>query len=255
MNPGSNFTRPARYDRPARSLMSQTALQQWNAKDTVLHGTTHFWLLSLAEKAEQRRQHIDAEAITVCRANKRARKRLLRKAERWVGRQLKRMEAAVSAQQWRRLADLIDCFFRRHEAKYLAYVEARKSMKRKHRPHLYALEQCAQELDMFSLEFEEARLRFERKTGRPDDSKKPQDYRPITSFDIHHRARQQLVLMVLKTCFPDHCRADQYGVVGRGRDAAIDAVEHALLNPEIEFVCEADIENFYATIGEEDGLT
>ncbi len=59
--------------------------------------------------------------------------------------------------------------------------------------------------------------------------------------------------MVLRTCFPNHCRDDQYGVVGRGRDAAIEAVEHAFLNPEIEFVCEADIENFYATIGEENG--
>lgn len=226
MNPGSEFTRPARYDRPAISLMSQSALQQWNAKDAVLHGATHFRLRRLADQAEGHHQHIDPEAITVCRANKSARKRLKRKAEKWVRKQLAKIEAAVEAQQWRKLADLIDTFFRRHEAKYLAYVAARKSMKRKHRPHLYALEQCAQELDLFSLEFEEARLRFERKSGRSNDSQRPEDYRPITSFNIHHRARQQLVLTVMRKCFPNHCRADQYGVVGRGRDAAIDAVEH-----------------------------
>ncbi len=133
------ISKPNACNVPGRQTATGVVAAQRSAKDAVLHGATHFRLQRLADQAEGHRQHVDPEAIAVCRANKTARKRLKRKAENWVDKHLKRIEAAVKAQQWRKLADLIDTFFRRHEAKYLAYVEARKSMKRRHRPHLYAL--------------------------------------------------------------------------------------------------------------------
>jgi len=123
-------------------------------------------------------------------------------------------------------------------------------MKRRERPHLYALREFAQALDMYSLEFETAKLRFERKESAPPDGRRPEHYRPITSFGINHRARQHMVLMVLEACHRSRWHNSQFGIVGRGRDDAVRAVMTLTQSSNIEFVGEVDINNFYPSIGE-----
>jgi hypothetical protein len=113
-------------------------------------------------------------------------------------------------------------------ARYIAYSGAWADLKRRHGLHLYVLVDYAEQLDIFSLEFETASMRFERKASADEGSNRPKDYRTITSFHIHHRARQKLVLMVSKACYPNHVRADQYGVSGRGRKAAVEAIIAAI---------------------------
>ena len=139
MNPGSGYLRPEKFDHPVEHYMSAEAYDEWRAVDNVLNGATNIHDKMLASRSAARiATDITWQGRTPTCSERNARRQLLKKAEKSVAKQLKQIGEAYVQGRSSLLCKLIDKFFKSYHARYVAYVDARKKMKGRLRPHLYA---------------------------------------------------------------------------------------------------------------------
>lgn len=250
MNPGLNGITTSQISRPAREFMDELELQEWKALDSVTQGATRPLLFTLAADARKRNKSI---RVLYGKPEQVARRALLKRATRNSLKLAAAVRNALVKGDLKKLHKTVKLYFHSFDAKYFAYECAYKSMKRRDRPHIKYLQQFANQLDPYKLEFEEARVSFKRKAYNCSTDKEAKKVRPIVNFGIHHRARQQLVLQLLKICNGDYHRDDQYSQVTRGVKKAVERAVQLMSKPEIEFVAECDISDFFPSIGENTG--
>ncbi|UWR84923.1 hypothetical protein K4L05_02275 [Phaeobacter inhibens] len=226
--------------------MTETDLGDWNAIDKLNASGNRLTYGRRAKRARSRVPSLANDEIMYTREDRIQRRASSKRARQEQRRLLGRVRRAMRSGEQSRIIVAVENYLRSYSAKLCAYAAAWGAMKDVHRPHIAALSVFASQLDPYKLELEEASARFERKSGAQDE------YRQIVSFGIHHRARQHLVLNLLKVCFGE-LRDDQFQQRGKGRDAAVQAAIQQMQYSQNEFVAEYDIESFFPTIGEKDG--
>jgi hypothetical protein len=251
MNPGAQNT-VARFDRRARGHMSSSEWSDWQALDSINVSGNSLTYGRAAQRARLRVPHIPPDDIRYTRHQRVQRRATFKRARQDQRRLLGRVRRAMRSGNPNNIAATVENVMRSYNAKLCAYADAWATMKMIDRPHIAALPDYAAQLDPYKLKFEEASVHFQLKQGRAADTRTPEDYRQIVNFGIHHRARQQLVLSILKVCFAE-LRNDQFQQQGKGRNAAIDAAIVQMRSSPNEFVSELDIEDFFPSIGEKGG--
>lgn len=250
MNPGLNGTPTPQFSRPAREFMSELELEEWRALDSVNRGATRPMLLTLATDARKRNKPI---RVLYGKSEQIARRALLKRARRTSLKLAAAVRNALIQDDLKKLRKSVKAYFHSFDTKYFAYECAYKSMKRRDRPHIKYLQQFAKQLNPYKLELEEARISFKKKAYNSSTNKEAKKLRPIVNFGIHHRSRQHLVLQLLKKCYGDYHRDDQYSQVTRGVKKAVKRAVQLMSKPEIEFVAECDISDFFPSVGENTG--
>ncbi|AUR10507.1 Retron-type reverse transcriptase [Phaeobacter inhibens] len=249
MNPGAQSNSP-RYTRPARQFMTEAELTEWRALDDVLQGSSNLLKQAQAARASERREIEDTEYGA---SDRRQRRGILRRARPTTERLAYAVRNALSQGSERNMKRASEAYFRSFDSKYMAYSIAREKMRWDRRPHVGQLATFAEQLNPLELEFETANLMPQNRPFVPFQSASARRPRPIVNFGIHHRARQQQVLKLLKVCFGDFIRDDQYCFASRGRDQAILKAIEVMRDPRIEFFAECDVSDFFPTIGEKEG--
>ena len=250
MNPGSNFVLPRRYDRPARKFMSSQERDQWRALDNVTRGSANVMDCAMANCARTNctvpeydpEQYERGERGRILRRAKATKSKLAHDVKRAM---VRGVEGEIRKASMR--------YFQSYDAKYVAYSAAWETMKRSERPHIGVLKELAASLDLFKLEFEVADLFYKSRDWGYVGQQRNRSPRPIINPGIKHRARHQMVLKLLKVCFGEFFRDDQYCVISRGREEAVNQAIAHMRNPNIQFVAECDVKDFFPSAGEVGG--
>ncbi len=244
------MTKTHRFHTGAKDLMEPSAKLEWVEYKSFCDGATTLRHRRSEEKAKARLPKFEVCELKFTRGDKRRRRKLEASARTHAETVLAQIELLAKDGCNRKLKEAVLRYFDSYKCKLTAYHDARLKMKKRHRPHLYALSDFAASLNPLHMEFESARISLKDRAGQPDQK----ELRPVMSFGIHHRARQEMVLNVLRACMPLPNHPNQFGVKARGVKQAVETVAQKLMSDEVQFVAEYDIENFFPSIGEEAGL-
>jgi hypothetical protein len=250
MNPGTLSSDLPRFARPTMQYLSERERAEWEAFRSVLAGSTNLLSQAHARRAEHRLEMPDIEYGSADRSRRRA---VLKRARPKTERLAHQVRSALDTGSTSRVHRAAEAYFRSFDAKYVAFSKAFESMKQKKRPHVGVLEFLTSNLDMMQPEFEPALLTLKSREIDFAGGQRNRRARPIIEFGIRHRARQQMVKKLLEVCLGDFERQDQYCFVGRGREQAVLRAAQFMRDPQIEFVAECDITDFFPTVGENAG--
>ncbi|MEP0941209.1 MAG: hypothetical protein ABJH63_10265 [Rhizobiaceae bacterium] len=250
MNPGSLPSRTPKFERLARQHMSDEELRNWKNYNNFTQGAVGKRAILAATRAIER---TTVPEIAYGKKERQERRRLQKRSKNTTAKLAQSVKRALDEGNQAKLRRATINFFRSFDTRYLAYCIAYKSMSRVDRPHIGALAQFAADLDPFKLEIEPAKLIYKKHDWACAGQKKTGSLRTLLAFGIHHRARQQQVLLLLKVCLGDFERRDQFCVVARGRNGAVQRAIELMQRDTVEFVAECDISNFFPSVGEGTG--
>lgn len=247
MNRGARTPQLPKFNREARMFMTDEEYNEWRALDNVSQGASNTHSLMLADRARRRLDIPEYDPDQYQRGERRA---IMRRAKATANKLAYAVRRAIVGGVAGEIHETAVRYFKSYAVRYLALSAAWETMKRSERPHIGTLRALAANLNAFKLEFEVAQLFSKGRDWGCAGQARNRAPRPILKFRIIQRARQQMVLKLLKVCYGEFYRDDQYCVVSRGREQAVLQAMIHMRNPMIEFVAECDVSNFFPSVGE-----